>query len=136
MKLMTWMMIMLCCALAFTPVSAQQQRDRGDRGARDGNVTINKYYGGRGSYGGRGGGGRHYYSDRRPGYRYDPGRGWWDPSAAAGAAVGSWLWRQWNQPAEPVQPVRDASWCAQRYKSYDWYTKTYLGYDGLRHGCP
>lgn len=29
----------------------------------------------------------------------------------------------------------DPSYCAQRYKSYDPATGTYLGYDGLRHPC-
>jgi hypothetical protein len=26
--------------------------------------------------------------------------------------------------------------CARRFKSYDPYSMTYLGYDGLRHPCP
>lgn len=30
----------------------------------------------------------------------------------------------------------DASYCAQRYRSYDPSSGTYLGYDGLRHPCP
>jgi hypothetical protein len=29
----------------------------------------------------------------------------------------------------------DASWCAQRYRSFDPATGTYLGYDGRRHIC-
>ena len=29
----------------------------------------------------------------------------------------------------------DASYCAQRYRSYDPASGTYLGYDGLRHPC-
>lgn len=33
-------------------------------------------------------------------------------------------------------PQRGVEWCLQRYKSYDVYTRTYLGFDGLRHGCP
>lgn len=28
-----------------------------------------------------------------------------------------------------------ANWCAQRYRSYDYATDTYLGYDGYRHRC-
>ena len=139
MKQMSWMLIMVCCAFAwapYTPADAQQ-RDRGrDRGARDGGTTIIHNYRDRSRPGGYGrgyGGGRHYYSGRRPGYRYEAGRGWYDPSAAIGGAIGGWLWKQWNQPTEPV---RDMAWCMNRYKSYDPYTKTYLGYDGLRHGCP
>jgi hypothetical protein len=30
----------------------------------------------------------------------------------------------------------DASYCAQRYRSWDPGSGTYLGYDGLRHPCP
>jgi BA14K-like protein len=136
MKHMAWMMMAVCCVMAFAPyvpASAQQRHGSGDRDSGRGNVTINKYYGGRGGYGGSYGGQRHYYSGRQPGYRYEPGRGWYNPSAAIGGAIGSYLWRQWNQPAEPV---RDVAWCMNRYRSYDPYTRTYLGYDGLRHGCP
>lgn len=28
------------------------------------------------------------------------------------------------------------SYCAQRFRSYDPYSGTYLGYDGFRHPCP
>jgi hypothetical protein len=30
----------------------------------------------------------------------------------------------------------DASYCAQRYRSYDPASGTFLGYDGQRHPCP
>jgi hypothetical protein len=30
----------------------------------------------------------------------------------------------------------DAAYCAQRFKSYDPASGTYLGYDGERHPCP
>jgi hypothetical protein len=30
---------------------------------------------------------------------------------------------------------RDDAYCAQRYRSYDPATGTYLGYDGIRHAC-
>jgi hypothetical protein len=30
----------------------------------------------------------------------------------------------------------DSSYCAQRYRSYDPATGTYLGFDGQRHPCP
>ena len=36
----------------------------------------------------------------------------------------------------PVAPGGDASYCAQRYRSYDPASGTFLGYDGLRHPCP
>ena len=40
--------------------------------------------------------------------------------------------------AEVPVPVGDdsASYCAQRYRSYDPASGTYLGFDGLRHPCP
>ena len=31
---------------------------------------------------------------------------------------------------------RDDGYCAQRYRSYDPASGTYLGYDGIRHPCP
>ena len=36
---------------------------------------------------------------------------------------------------QPVQVTGDASYCAQRYRSFDPASGTYLGYDGLRHPC-
>jgi len=35
-----------------------------------------------------------------------------------------------------VGPGGDAASCAQRFRSYDPSTGTYLGYDGIRHPCP
>jgi hypothetical protein len=29
-----------------------------------------------------------------------------------------------------------SAYCAQRYRSYDPASGTFLGYDGLRHPCP
>ena len=43
-----------------------------------------------------------------------------------------------GQPAPvegPMVASGDASYCAQRYRSYDPASGTYLGYDGLRHPC-
>jgi hypothetical protein len=54
------------------------------------------------------------YGPPAPGYGYGP------PSAAYGAPVAG----------DP------AAYCAQRFKSYDPATGTYLGYDGVRHPCP
>src|SRR5271166_1043901 len=61
-------------------------------------------------------GGPDYYDDTY----YDAG-----PGYDSGVAV---------VPAEPIGG--DASYCAQRYRSYDPASGTYLGYDGLRHPCP
>jgi BA14K-like protein len=33
-------------------------------------------------------------------------------------------------------PVDNDAYCAQRFRSYDPASGTYLGYDGLRHPCP
>jgi BA14K-like protein len=38
-------------------------------------------------------------------------------------------------PMEQSPMTADASYCAQRYRSYDPASGTYLGYDGLRHPC-
>lgn len=38
--------------------------------------------------------------------------------------------------ASQAQQQRGADYCAQRYRSYDPYSGTYLGYDGRRHPCP
>ena len=37
-------------------------------------------------------------------------------------------------PPPPLPPGAD--WCAQRYRSYDPVSGTFLGFDGLRHPCP
>jgi hypothetical protein len=39
-------------------------------------------------------------------------------------------------PGYVVSSGVDPTYCAQRYRSYDPATGTYLGYDGLRHPCP
>jgi hypothetical protein len=31
---------------------------------------------------------------------------------------------------------RDATYCQQRFRSYDSASGTYMGYDGMRHSCP
>jgi hypothetical protein len=57
----------------------------------------------------------YYYGD--PGYYYDdPGD--YAPDVYAGP----------DSSAE--------AYCAQRYRSYDPASGTYLGYDGIRHPCP
>ncbi|KIU46081.1 BA14K family protein, partial [Bradyrhizobium elkanii] len=56
-----------------------------------------------------------------PGY-YDDSYGYYDDSAPVAVEV--------------APGGGDATYCAQRYKSYDVRSGTYLGYDGLRHPCP
>jgi opacity protein-like surface antigen len=38
--------------------------------------------------------------------------------------------------AAPVYEGGGSAYCAQRYRSYDPASGTFLGYDGLRHPCP
>jgi hypothetical protein len=58
-----------------------------------------------------------------PGYAYD-----YDPGYSGnGYAPGGYV-------AAP--PGGDVAYCAQRYRSYDPASGTFLGYDGLRHPCP
>jgi hypothetical protein len=58
-----------------------------------------------------------YYDDGA--YAYSDG--YYDDSYAAAPDYGS---------------DADAQSCAQRYRSYDPASGTYLGYDGIRHPCP
>jgi hypothetical protein len=93
------------------------------------------------------------------GYRYHHrhGGGYW-PGAVAGAVVGgalasnyyygspyygsgyyddSYAYYDDDAPvAVEAAPGGDASYCAQRYRSYDPASGTYLGRDGQRHPCP
>jgi hypothetical protein len=39
-------------------------------------------------------------------------------------------------PSYSTSGGQDAAYCAQRFKSYDASSGTYLGYDGQRHPCP
>jgi hypothetical protein len=65
-------------------------------------------------------GGPDYYYDYGP---YDTG--YYDTGYVAGPEVAV------------VQGGTDSSaWCAQRFRSYDPASGTYLGYDGQRHPCP
>jgi len=80
----------------------------------------------------------YYYGDN---YAYDPG--YYGDSYAydTGATFDAGLpLVAFGQPAPVVEaPVAvggDASYCAQRYRSWDPASGTYLGFDGLRHPCP
>ena len=44
----------------------------------------------------------------------------------------------YEEPAytEGAGSADDDAYCAQRFRSYDPGSGTYLGYDGLRHSCP
>jgi hypothetical protein len=96
---------------------------------------------------------------RGDGRRHD-GR-WWPGAVAAGAVIGGAIaandaYAYYDGPAYydapayyddqyvddgavavvPVPVGEDTGSCAQRYRSYDPASGTYLGFDGLRHPCP
>lgn len=103
-------------------------------------ATAYAQWGGRHAYGHRG-----YYAPRgyygRPYGYYRHNRG--NAAAAgiaglaAGAIIGGAIAQSQAQAAPGYVVQNDASaYCAQRYRSYDPASGTYLGYDGLRHPCP
>jgi hypothetical protein len=75
----------------------------------------------------------YYYDGYYPGYAYTPGYIYGDTysyapgySYSPGYAYGQGY----------ATGGRDDAYCAQRYRSYDPASGTYLGYDGIRHPCP
>jgi hypothetical protein len=103
-----------------------------------------RYYDGRRVYYGRPGYvERRYYGPRRygyypRGYYYRRDRGGALAAGALGLATGAIIGGAIAQSQAQAAPVygRSAAYCAQRYRSYDPASGTYLGYDGLRHPCP
>ena len=115
---------------------------RSDCGGRPLAVAGNNWRGGGGNW--HGGGWRRH------------GGGFW-PGVAAGAAIGglgSYAYygggyyndpyyygddSYYDEPSVAVVPDSggdSSAYCAQRYRSYDPASGTYLGYDGQRHPCP
>ena len=80
-------------------------------------------------------GGGHYRGGRYRGGRggYYGGGGDDGGAIAAGAIFGLALGAI---IAGQAQRQRSVGYCAQRFRSYDPNSMTYLGYDGLRHSCP
>jgi hypothetical protein len=67
------------------------------------------------------------------GYGYG---GYYDPYYADGYAYNDYYDDGYvGDSGYVVSGAVDPSYCAQRYKSYDPASGTYLGYDGLRHPC-
>ena len=90
-------------------------------------------YGPRRSYGGGYYGGRYHRRDS------DNAVAAGVAGLAAGALIGGAIASQQAQAAAPTYVVPDQSgvaYCAQRFRSYDPASGTYLGNDGLRHSCP
>jgi hypothetical protein len=84
----------------------------------------------------RGWGGHHGWGWRR---------GWgWGPAFGAGLLLGGALYAPryyyydpYPYGAYPAVPAGSAvTYCMRRFRSYDPYSRTYLGFDGLRHPCP
>ncbi|MET0527508.1 MAG: BA14K family protein [Microvirga sp.] len=86
---------------------------------------------------------RRYY---RGGPRYGYGSGYYRRdygSAAAagaiglatGAIIGGAIANSQAQAA-PAYGGNGSAYCAQRYRSYDPASGTYMGYDGVRRSCP
>lgn len=82
---------------------------------------------------------RPYYGPRYGygyprGYYYRRDNGSALAAGALGLATGAIIGGVLSQQAAPVN--RTVAYCAQRYRSYDPASGTYLGYDGRRHRCP
>jgi len=82
-----------------------------------------------------------YYQDYQGNY---PEYGFTPFDAAAGivngtvntaGAIATAPFRAWNDNGSYAMMQNDGSYCAQRFRSYDPGTGTYLGYDGQRHRC-
>jgi hypothetical protein len=108
------------------------QNRRHYRGGGARYVDRGRYRGNRYGYGGP----RRYYGSRYYGPRYY--RRDYGSAAAAGAiglATGAIIGGAIAQ-SQAAPAYGGNAYCAQRFKSYDPASGTYLGYDGLRHPCP
>jgi hypothetical protein len=90
-------------------------------GAIIGGAIASPYYYGGYPYG--------YYGGAYPAYDYPPPPRYYGGPAYGGPAYGG---PAYGGPVAGGDP----GYCAQRYKSYDPGTGTFLGYDGQRHPCP
>ncbi len=87
-------------------------------------------------WGGPGWRGPGYYGPRSYNYGYNNNNG---GAVAAGVIGGLALGAIAAGAANANQNQNQGNavaYCAQRFKSYDARSGTYLGYDGLRHSCP
>jgi hypothetical protein len=82
---------------------------------------------------------RRGYYDRPYVYRRDRGNvAAGVAGLAAGAIIGGAIAQSQAAQAAPGYVVQSdaAAYCAQRFRSYDPASGTYLGYDGVRRSCP
>lgn len=124
--------------------------------ARFSGAAVGSRYAGNWNGGNRGNWNHGNRGNWNGGWRHRPHGGYW-PGLVAGAVVGGALANSYAYYGDPyyygngyyddgyyddstvaVVPGGgdDASYCAQRYRSYDPASGTYLGYDGQRHPCP
>jgi hypothetical protein len=79
-----------------------------------------------------------YYRHRHYGYghhhHHGGGAGALIGGLAAGAIIGGAIAAGQANAAAAAQ--QNAAYCAQRFRSYDPASGTYLGLDGYRHPCP
>lgn len=70
-------------------------------------------------------------------YGYDNGQSYYDQGYYGQGYYGQGYYG-YNPGYYSYYPTSDqsAAYCAQRYRSYDAASGTYLGYDGQRHPCP
>ena len=132
-------------AADISPASAETGLNTTAQRIQSGEVatTYAQYrrFGGRYGYGPRYGYGLRYYGRPYAGRSYRRGGGGAAAAGligglAAGAIIGGAIASQQAQ-AVPVAPTGDVhAYCAQRFRSYDPESGTYLGYDGQRHPCP
>jgi hypothetical protein len=98
-------------------------------------VQYRRYYRGRPRYVERRYYRRPYYGRRYGYYRRDRGNAL--AAGALGLATGAIIGGAIAQSrAAPAYGSNVHAYCAQRFRSYDPASGTYLGYDGLRHPCP
>jgi len=112
-----------------------------------GRVAANNW---NGNWNGRGGDWNRDRFRRGPGFAlgFGVGPSYYDDYAYNGYPYDTYAY--YNEPyysdtfaydAEPAVGVAvtsgaDPAYCAQRYRSYDPASGTFLGYDGMRHPCP
>jgi hypothetical protein len=80
--------------------------------------------------------GRGYYDRHYGGYRRDDGAA--VAAGFLGFVLGAAIAGSANDRSYAQSHMGDAQWaasCAQRYRSFDPQSGTYLGYDGYRHYC-
>jgi hypothetical protein len=130
---------------ARNPQFAQRGEYRGDRGrgyGRDAGFAVGAAAAGIATGAAIAAGGYGYgYDPSYYGDNYAYGSGYYGDSYAydTGVTFDAGLpLVSFDQPAPVVEGAvgGDASYCAQRYRSWDPASGTYLGFDGMRHPCP